>query len=42
MDMIMPWMSGFEAFVELGAIAVMKKPYRRQVLAELLSKYLCN
>ncbi|MDC7225568.1 MAG: response regulator [Spirochaetales bacterium] len=30
----------FEAFIDGGAVAVMKKPYRRKVMAELLSEHI--
>lgn len=30
----------FDVFVEGGAVAVLKKPYRRQTMAELLIKYI--
>ena len=30
----------FDAFLEAGAVAVMKKPYRRKTLAELLEQHI--
>ena len=30
----------FDAFLAAGAVAIIKKPYRRQAMAELLKKYI--